>query len=71
MDLDKARALDLAVSFVDDEWKSLTEDDITVSILRYSLAFNSLPNCVIGNVKLSSVVVTAADCTLLKIFPKR
>ncbi len=38
MDLDKARALDLAVSFVGDEWKLLSEDDITVSILRYSLA---------------------------------
>lgn len=35
MDIDKARALDLAVSFVGDDWKSLNEDDVTVSILRY------------------------------------
>ncbi|XP_037049449.1 choline kinase alpha-like [Bradysia coprophila] len=33
MDIDKARALELAISFVDDHWKSLNEDDVTVSIL--------------------------------------
>ena len=34
IDIDKARALDLAVSFVDETWKCLNEDDITVNILR-------------------------------------
>ncbi|XP_037037664.1 choline kinase alpha-like [Bradysia coprophila] len=32
MDIDKARALELAVSFVSDQWNSLSEDDITVRI---------------------------------------
>lgn len=34
MDIDKPRALDLAISFVADHWKSLNEDDITVNVLR-------------------------------------
>lgn len=33
IDIDKGRALELAISFVDDHWKTLTEDDVTVSIL--------------------------------------
>ncbi|KAJ6646205.1 Choline kinase alpha [Pseudolycoriella hygida] len=33
IDIDKARALDLGITFVGDEWKCLQEDDITVSIL--------------------------------------
>ncbi len=46
MDIDKARALDLAISFVGDNWKPLTEDDITVSILRYSVRINNFSvNC--------------------------
>ncbi|XP_037037665.1 choline kinase alpha-like [Bradysia coprophila] len=32
MDIDKARALELAVSFVSDQWNSLSEDDISVNI---------------------------------------
>ncbi|XP_037031603.1 choline kinase alpha-like [Bradysia coprophila] len=31
MDVDKVRALELAVSFVSDQWKTLSEDDITVN----------------------------------------
>lgn len=37
IDVDKARALDLANLFVDEHWKTLNEDDVTVSILRYTL----------------------------------
>ncbi len=35
MDIDKARALNLAVTFVGGAWESLTEEDFTVNILRY------------------------------------
>lgn len=33
MDIDKTRALELAISFVSDRWKSLSEDDITISVV--------------------------------------
>lgn len=42
LDIDKARALELASAFVGDHWVSLSEDDIKLSILRYS-RFSSLP----------------------------
>lgn len=35
IDIDKARALELAATFVGDHWLSLKEDDVTLSILRY------------------------------------
>lgn len=35
VDIDNARALELAISFVGDYWKSVKEDDITINILRY------------------------------------
>ncbi len=37
LDIDKKRAIELGVRYVDDYWKSVIENEINVSILRYIL----------------------------------
>lgn len=67
-DIDKARALDLAISFVDDHWKSLGEDDITINIFRYLTKLTPLPRF---SYKIPlSVVVSVVGCTLWKMFQR-
>lgn len=70
MDIDKVRALELAVSFVGDDWKLLNEDDVTVDILRY-FASKVIRRVKSLNPLLLTVVASVVDCTLSKMFPKR
>lgn len=70
IDIDKARALELAASFVGDDWISLKEDDIALNVQRYiyfGILILIVRNALIFRVP---VVVTVVDCTSLKMSRK-
>lgn len=37
LDIDKKRAIELGIQYVDKNWKSVIEDEVELSVLRYTI----------------------------------
>lgn len=72
MDIDKARALELAISFVSDRWKSLSEDDITISVVRYMheplYGLHETETEHLIRIPILLAVDTVVDCTVFRMY---